>query len=126
MKKIVSLALIFALGFQFLMKLGIMTYFQLNRVYITEMFCENKDRPQLNCDGQCFLAKKLQAAEEKTSEKESTRTVNQQLEIPLFIISTPAFVSFIDEKPIMEIPTLIEHYSFLSSSTLFHPPKFIG
>lgn len=116
----------FALGFQFLMKLGIMTYFQLNRIYITEMFCENKDQPQLNCDGQCFLAKKLQAAEEKASDKESTRTANQQVEIPLFIISTPAFVSFIDEQSLVELPTLVDHYSFLTSSTLFHPPKFIG
>jgi len=126
MKKIISLALMFALGFQFLMKLGIMTYFQLNRIYITEMFCENKDQPQLNCDGQCFLAKKLQAAEEKASDKESTRTANQQVEIPLFIISTPAFVSFIDEQSLVELPTLVDHYSFLTSSTLFHPPKFIG
>ena len=116
----------FALGFQFLMKLGILTYFQLNRVYITEMYCENKEKPQLNCDGQCFLAKKLQAAEEKTSDNDGARTLNQQLEIPLFIISTPAFVSFIGEEPVLDIPLLINHYSFLRSSTLFHPPKFIG
>src|SRR5690606_40650947 len=30
-----------------------------NYDYIVENLCENKDRPLLNCDGKCYLAKQL-------------------------------------------------------------------
>src|SRR5690606_11774041 len=30
-----------------------------NYDYIVEVLCENRDRPQLNCDGKCYLAKQL-------------------------------------------------------------------
>src|SRR5690606_15936392 len=30
-----------------------------NYDYIVENLCENKDRPSLNCDGKCYLAKQL-------------------------------------------------------------------
>ncbi len=30
-----------------------------NYDYIVENLCENKDKPQLNCDGKCYLAKQL-------------------------------------------------------------------
>lgn len=36
-----------------------------NQDYIAEFLCINKDRPQLNCDGKCYLAKKLNEQDEK-------------------------------------------------------------
>lgn len=30
-----------------------------NYDYIIENLCENRDKPQLNCDGKCYLAKQL-------------------------------------------------------------------
>jgi len=125
MKKIIGLALILALGFQFLMKLGILTYFQLNRTYIIEAFCENKAKPQLHCDGQCFLTKKLQEAEDHDLETEGTRTAKQQIEIPSFLVAVPNLVSFRNEDPAIELPLLVNHYSYIRLTTLFHPPKFI-
>jgi|GEM_PF-3542175 len=42
--------------------------FQLNRSFIAEMFCENKDLPMSQCNGQCFLNKQLdQAAQDQES-----------------------------------------------------------
>lgn len=31
----------------------------INYDYIVNELCENKDKPQLNCDGKCYLAKQL-------------------------------------------------------------------
>lgn len=39
-----------------------------NYDYIVENLCENKDRPSLNCDGKCYLAKQL-AKESEGSDK---------------------------------------------------------
>ncbi len=41
-------------------KLGVVVSYELNKTYITQVLCENKDRPALQCDGQCILGKKLQ------------------------------------------------------------------
>lgn len=39
--------------------------YEFNRDYITKNFCVNKNRPQLHCNGKCYLAKKLKATQER-------------------------------------------------------------
>ena len=51
--------------------------FQLNREYITEVFCVNKDKPQLECGGQCHFMQQMgdlkKAEEERSGDKKSTQ-----------------------------------------------------
>jgi hypothetical protein len=42
----------------------VVLHYYFNKTYIAQNLCENRDRPTLNCDGKCVLAKKL-AAQEK-------------------------------------------------------------
>lgn len=37
-------------------------------LYIIEQYCENKDKPQMHCEGKCYLHKQLQKAETLPSE----------------------------------------------------------
>lgn len=37
--------------------------YQLNKARITELYCVNKTRPQLHCNGKCHLAKQLRKAD---------------------------------------------------------------
>ncbi|MBR9831149.1 hypothetical protein GYB57_03290 [bacterium] len=55
--------------------------FQFNQEYITEMFCVNKDKPELACGGQCHFMKQMtdlkkadegQHGEKKTTHDERT------------------------------------------------------
>ncbi|MDR7131440.1 hypothetical protein J2X69_003804 [Algoriphagus sp. 4150] len=39
--------------------------YELNKAYIIENFCINKDKPAMNCDGKCFLAERMKAEKEK-------------------------------------------------------------
>jgi len=39
-------------------------WFEGNRAYFSEVLCENKDRPEMGCKGQCQLAKMLDTPEE--------------------------------------------------------------
>jgi hypothetical protein len=48
--------------------------YQFNKSYIIQNYCINKNRPQLHCDGKCYLAKKIQATQEK-EENQSKITV---------------------------------------------------
>jgi hypothetical protein len=39
--------------------------YELNKAYIVENFCINKDKPMMNCDGKCYLSEQLKAQKEK-------------------------------------------------------------
>ncbi|MDM8172826.1 hypothetical protein QT327_00440 [Olivibacter sp. 47] len=43
----------------------IMTAFYANRDYIAQNLCENRTRPELHCNGQCVLMKKLKKEQER-------------------------------------------------------------
>lgn len=58
-----------------------------NKNYVTEVFCINKDKPQLKCNGKCHLAKSLAKAEKEKNEKETT---------PPLLVFSPFFISEIN------------------------------
>lgn len=58
--------------------------FELNQKYIASTLCMNRDKPELHCNGKCYLLNKLKQAEEK--EKRQEREVQKQGESPFFIV----------------------------------------
>lgn len=99
-----------------------------NYEYISKVLCENKAKPELECNGKCQLMKELaKAAEEEkplSSDKKNTTPV---FEI-LFFQEINDFkwnqVYFQDRN------TTFNHYSdlyfYLNSDAVFHPPIFIS
>ena len=55
--------------FQTFDRFGLVAYYHLNKEYITELFCINKEKPELNCDGKCYLS--LQIAEQQQEREEA-------------------------------------------------------
>lgn len=37
----------------------IVLLYEMNKTFITQQYCENKNRPQMHCNGHCFLRKQL-------------------------------------------------------------------
>jgi hypothetical protein len=58
-------------------RLFIYAGYEVNQKYIAEKLCENRDKPWLNCNGRCYLMKKIKQAEEK--EKSAERQVQKNL-----------------------------------------------
>lgn len=75
---------------------GTVAYYQINKAYIARVLCESRDKPMLNCNGKCFLAKKLREQQEK-KEKETTERVENMPFVQLFFMS--AFQFLFDGKP---------------------------
>jgi hypothetical protein len=73
---------------------GTIAYYQINKEYITRVLCENRDKPQLHCNGHCYLAKKLNAQKKKQDQQTSEMVQNIPV-IQLFAspVSTFAFIS---------------------------------
>ncbi len=57
-------------------RLFIYASFEMNRDYIAAALCENKDKPWLHCEGNCYLTKKLKQAEEKEKSQEQQQQKN--------------------------------------------------
>lgn len=87
LRKAVSILLILAMSMQSLYQLGLVTWFEVNRDYIAEVLCVNKKKPEMHCNGQCYLKKQMKKAEEKqaaTGESSRAKTEFQVFVIEYF------------------------------------------
>lgn len=94
----------------------------INQDYIAEFLCVNTDKPELACNGKCYLMQKLNASNE---EKRQNLPRIAMEEYPI------GFVNFICIK----IPRKISYttistigysnsYDFMYNATSFRPPNF--
>lgn len=94
--------------------------FDLNQKYIAEQLCVNKDKPEMHCNGKCYLAKKIKQAEEKEKSLEQQSQKNRFQEA---LITSKLKIYY----PLIAITNriIIERSSDLPkhSSSIFHPPK---
>ena len=120
LKKVIALLLIYSILMQGGTKLGIYAYFQLNKDYISSVLCINKDKPVLQCNGKCFLSKKLKAEEEK--EKKAPVEVKSIADVLYFSEYSCVSVSR-DFESISTVKSsyILGTYS-VNRPSVFHPP----
>lgn len=125
MKKIIAVFFMMIFAGQSLYTAGFTAWFHINRAYIAKKHCINKNRPQLKCDGKCFLAQKIKEAEKK-QEQEQSPGLKEWVEI------APCAVSFIDYIISFESNSSANsfyyknNYSFITEEDIFHPPLLSG
>ncbi len=68
---------------------GYFSYFQLNIDYFVENYCVNKNRPELQCNGKCYLMEQLSVSKEQQRNQNATNAGLTLIEafIPLFMES---------------------------------------
>ncbi|AWL09656.1 hypothetical protein HME7025_01804 [Aquirufa nivalisilvae] len=123
MKRIIAILLLIAIQLPLMSQWASVAYYQVNRNYIAKNLCENRDKPKLNCNGQCYLAKKLKAAEDKEQKTNSERLEKMpEIQLACEQMASLAFqITFSDFSE--------DHFSHAEmaaqSSILlpFHPPQ---
>lgn len=123
-KTIISIALILLMSMQSFYKLGVLTYFQLNREYIAEVLCINKEKPITMCYGQCFLDKNLDLANDEAP-KSTAPTGKDKVEIPTFLISETFYILKGESQLSLQNTRYCFNYSVINLDTPFHPPTII-
>ncbi|MFN8355188.1 MAG: hypothetical protein U0Y10_12110 [Spirosomataceae bacterium] len=101
--------------------------YQLRKDYIKNYLCVNRDKPQLHCDGKCYLAKRIAAAQEQEQRQAERDFFKQLFEVPATLTAysfdfQPTVWSYRIESP--QVPYL----SSLSEGTpmgIFHPPSWV-
>lgn len=94
--------------------------FELNQRYIVTTLCVNRDKPQLHCNGKCYLMRKLKQAEQKerAHENENQRPVLQPgVIVEKFVLTAPVF-AISTYKP-SELRISLPKRSI----TIFQPPR---
>tara|TARA_R110000868_G_scaffold394322_1_gene665606 strand:- start:447 stop:788 length:342 start_codon:yes stop_codon:yes gene_type:complete len=99
-----------------------------NYDYIVNVLCENKDKPELQCDGKCYLMTKL--AQETEQQKENPfgkKQSNTEIQNIVFyhINSDYNLISPIvyGDTKIFKVPVVFK--SGLFSQDISNPPEFI-
>src|SRR5688572_19768682 len=109
---------------QCLYKLGMVTYFQINRAYIAEFLCLSRNDAMTLCKGQCYLKKNLElAGKEEQSAPATESSSGKKVEIPVFIITDDPFQS---ARPCTFASTNFQPIDLtLADFTIliFHPPS---
>ena len=112
--------LIFCLLSVGLSSLFVWAGFEMNKNYIATELCINKSRPELHCNGKCYLLKKLKQAQEKEQKQEKENS-KMQVQFP-FSILIFNFKRFIGDQDCHYIPLSTELPADRLSH-IFQPPK---
>lgn len=123
MFRLISILLILSLSFQSLVKLGIFTWYQLNKEYVANNLCENRNKPQLKCNGKCYLKKQLKKADVNSDSNKST-TNNERIGL-LECVLPDSFVIprlFLFSN-VQCLAVYSERYIYSFESYVFHPPS---
>ena len=96
--------------------------FEFNQLSIIEEFCVNKEKPELNCDGKCYLSEQLnKTSKEKDPEAPAPEIKENNIQLYPIAIS-----SEIDES-VINLSTDLRSEEFILpegySTSLFHPPE---
>ncbi|QDK78011.1 hypothetical protein EXU85_05165 [Spirosoma sp. KCTC 42546] len=103
---------------------GTIAYYHANKDYIARVLCENRDKPQLHCDGKCYLAKQLKAQQERQDKDMTARLQDLPIitlfcsDISTFLMMPPSMRLLVNQLPVYQLP---DYRAPLVS--LFQPPQ---
>lgn len=97
--------------------------YQVHKERITEMFCVNKAKPLLQCNGKCHLGKQLRKAADAESKAPAAGFAKVKFELlaPLTLrLTAPRHWS---SDLVIFAPQQPAHYTFAPLGGIFHPPS---
>jgi hypothetical protein len=101
--------------------------YELRKEFIIKNYCVNKNKPELHCDGKCFLAKKIQAQSEKEEQNALQNFIYKLLEINTCESQNDfSFDNVIQIKGYSARNYLYKlKFTTESLSAVFHPPALV-
>lgn len=98
----------------------------MNQAEIIELFCINKEKPELVCDGKCYLKQILIESDKPTNEHSSNIPTSLKYEIiDYFLVESPANISI---KSALTILLRVMNNIFIVApfvTEVFEPPRCI-
>lgn len=123
MRQLLSILLLLSVSYQFTAKMGVILWYSANIDYVATELCENKDKPQMQCNGKCYLKKQLDKVDDK-QDKEQAPTKKLKTELPEFITTSYSIVFstiFSEKKNTNSFYQNL--YRYTAMFAIFHPPN---
>ncbi|MDD3771200.1 MAG: hypothetical protein PHC38_00930 [Weeksellaceae bacterium] len=120
---ITSIGLIFILLFGILKNSMLLGFYLLDNSNFTEIFCENKEKPELHCNGKCELSKL--AKESENQNKHSLIQITQDELIIYFNSDFKTDFPLDSSEKIVHQFFYLNHYSYDFSQLINHPPALV-
>jgi hypothetical protein len=125
-KRYLSIALLFCFLTPLFLKVGILSNYLVQYKYYVEVLCENKNKPELKCNGKCHLAKELKTVEEDPEKPELPQRFIYKTEDIFLVDHSSNFIS-------SELTYNINSYSnynppflgFCFKKKIFQPPELL-
>ena len=124
MNKLIVFLLIVGIGFQSVGKLLVLAWYQVNKTYIAQKLCENRNKPKMHCNGKCQLRKKMQQLEQESPSNSSVPVKIDKIAILEFLLPENQ-ASLNNPFSILKKPIIFydKQYTFSFSNYLLKPPR---
>lgn len=98
--------------------------FEIRRDYIVKNLCINRNRPQMHCNGKCYLAKKMAALEEQEKRQAERDYISQILDHVLDYQNQVAIPPQISYKvhSLLSFNYVSPPFARVPLDDVFHPP----
>ncbi|EEI93521.1 hypothetical protein HMPREF0765_0949 [Sphingobacterium spiritivorum ATCC 33300] len=122
--KLVSVILALVVLVQPFSRMAVFISFKINQDYISRVLCENRDKPELSCHGQCVLMKKIKKLEEKehNQDMQIIKQLNELIYTQMTFDWSPAPL-IIQATDTRQYITDTPHISSAYALSLFKPPR---
>lgn len=125
LRKAIAILLLFSVMVRPFTQAYYLIDYQLRQDFIASTLCINKAKPQLNCNGKCYLAKRIKAAEDR--ETKAQHNIFEKYELPTLICEdwqVTHFQAFVaDDAPASY--TYANLYSGQFAAHIFQPPCWV-
>jgi len=101
----------------------LVSFYTLNNQSFTELFCENQNKPEMECNGKCAITK---ASKEINQEKNDVILNSFQKEITFYVDFSMSEENFSVKTTNFTTIRYINDYSFLFTRQIAHPPMRIS
>ena len=95
-------------------------YYYLDPVDFIERLCENKDKPELQCNGKCYLAKIIE--KNKTEKPTPAKEITFE-KITLYFLDPFEYAIFGTSQDKYRIGDYHNLYSYIGIYSFYHPPQ---
>lgn len=125
--KLLALLLWVVFFWQFVFQFAYTVYWKVNQTALAELYCENKDKPIMHCNGNCYLKKQLEKAENK---KKEFPDVLKKLNFDFTVVCDTRNIEPITDQQILLSENRKQVFAYRKTcnelnniNSIFHPPK---
>jgi hypothetical protein len=125
LKKIIAIIILTSLFSHLLGSIGLNAWYNFNRESITSRHCENKDRPEMRCNGKCYLKKQLKKLNQNGDFPDGSDNKKASSDdYPIFIVPD-YFTQIYPRLTGIDIRhwATRSFYGFQHENLVFHPPQ---